>query len=135
MLFWRYPEPKGCVKVTHVKYFNPEEKTREGISKEHWRLLRLEGNDEFMGSLYNFTESFKFQVGPSYIQIRGEERKLEDKTVEGCQNAQKLTRASAKEVAEQDKKETFPEGANVTICEPPKQARGAWADNIGRTDK
>jgi hypothetical protein len=74
-LFWRNSGLAGQLRVSKIKQFGKEDKTRGGISKTNWRLIKLEGDRDFMDSLYNFTSLHKFQLGSSYIQIRGGKRR------------------------------------------------------------
>ena len=50
-------------------------KRRGGTSKRNWRILKLSGDEEFMNSLYRFRDGHKFQIGSSYAQLRGGERR------------------------------------------------------------
>ena len=67
---------RGAVTVSHVKYYRDKDMTFYGESKKGWRLVRLEGNI-FLQSLAKWPESKRFNLGSSFIQIRGGPRKPE----------------------------------------------------------
>ena len=62
---------KGGLKLTHVKYYREDDKTREGNSKKGWRLALLQGCPQFMDSLKKFDQEHRFPIGAGHIIIRG----------------------------------------------------------------
>lgn len=62
---------KGSLKATHVKTYPEGEKSRNGQSKEEWRLVLLQGCSTFMKSLENFEAEHKFSIGCGHVFIRG----------------------------------------------------------------
>ena len=103
------------------------------MSKENWRLLKLKGDERFMESLYQFPANFKFQLGPSYIQIRGGEwcEEEDSNKQKRPQETKAISNQAVECVLRQEDGNIFPEGANTTYVEKPSAARGAWADNLG----
>ena len=75
ILFARNRGLGGTLKVTHIKSYNEEEKTRSGITKKHWRLILMKGCASFMKSLEAFSEDHKFHIGSGHIYISGGARK------------------------------------------------------------
>jgi hypothetical protein len=142
-LFWRNKMLDGNLRVTHVKHFSAEEKTKDGQSKKDWKLLKLQGDEKFMRSIYPYHEKYRFQVGSSFIQIRGglrveEEvtRRREDNEKKGDYRAlENVSKKAITEVMEQENAETGEFDVNdalVTICQGPgeQEKRGEWADNV-----
>ena len=78
-IFKKNPGLKGSVGVFHVKTYEETDVTAHGESKLGWRLLRLQGDREFLKSLEQFPESHRFKLGSAVIQIRGGRRKAEQK--------------------------------------------------------
>ena len=74
-LYGRNHGLSGSFKVTHVKTFGEGDFTQNRVSKQGWRLLKIKGDKEFSESLYNFVEDYRFQLGSSYVQIRGGNRR------------------------------------------------------------
>ena len=65
----------GTLDVTHSRTYGAADKTRAGQPKEGWRLVFLAGCPEFMRSLSMFTETHRFTLGSSGIQLWGGVRK------------------------------------------------------------
>ena len=59
----------GEQKLVQSKTFSARDKTRTGQSMEGWRLLQLQGNDDFLNSLKEYTEDHKFKLGGSLVMI------------------------------------------------------------------
>jgi hypothetical protein len=74
-LFYRNYGLAGKLKISHFKKFKENEKSKAGVSKKSWRLIKLVGDAEFTESIYNFRDNHKFQLGSSYVQIRGGNRR------------------------------------------------------------
>ena len=79
-IFRRTRALRGGLKVTHVKYYGDEERSRTGASKKGWRLVLLQGDSTFMDSLEQFEPEHRFWVGSDRIIIRGGVRKNPSKT-------------------------------------------------------
>ena len=62
---------RGGLRVTHVKKYRPYDRTRNGTSKEGWRLVLLEGCPRFMTELSKFDLDHRFPVGAGHVIIRG----------------------------------------------------------------
>ena len=75
ILFARNRGLGGSLKVTHIKSYKNGETTRAGLSKQHWRLVLLQGCASFMKSLENFEEDHKFHVGSGHVYISGGARR------------------------------------------------------------
>ena len=73
-LYKKNPGLKGDFKVIRSKHYKASEVTGNGQSKEGWRLVTLQGCQEFVDSLANFTEAHNFKVGNGTIQIWGGRR-------------------------------------------------------------
>jgi hypothetical protein len=54
---------------------NLEGKTRDGDDMSSWRIVWLQGDEEFLEPLYNFTSNHRFILGSSAVVIRGGERR------------------------------------------------------------
>ena len=74
VLFSMNRDLQGELQVKRVKTYQKSDVTRAGHSKEGWRLVMLEGNSAIMSSLYPFHEDYKFNLGSSYVHIRGGRR-------------------------------------------------------------
>ena len=70
-LFSRNRGLTGALKVTHIKTYREEEKSRSGLSKKDWKLVLLQGCGSFMKSLEEFDEDHKFSIGCGFVFIRG----------------------------------------------------------------
>ena len=79
-LFSLNPGLRGSLKVTHYKSYAKEDQTRNGTSKEGWRLILLQGCPEFMRSLERYDEDERFSLGAGYVYIRGGARKPRSNT-------------------------------------------------------
>lgn len=66
---------RGSLRATHVKKYKPGDKTRNGVNKDGWRLLLLQGCPAFMRSLEQFSEDDRFSLGSGFVYIRGGTRK------------------------------------------------------------
>ena len=62
---------RGGLRLTHVKRYRKEDKTRDGISKEGWRLVLLQGCPTFMEELRKFDQDHRFPVGAGHVIVRG----------------------------------------------------------------
>ena len=62
---------RGGLRLTHVKRYRPDDRTRDGISKEGWRLVLLQGCPVFMEELKKYDQDHRFPVGAGHIVIRG----------------------------------------------------------------
>ena len=62
---------RGGLRLTHIKHYRPEDKTREGVSKKGWRLALMQGCPEFMEALKKFNQEHRFPVGAGHVVIRG----------------------------------------------------------------
>ena len=74
-IFRRTRQLRGGLKVTHVKHYGDHERSRTGAPKKGWRLVLLQGDEEFMHSLEKFEPEHRFWVGSDRIIIRGGKRK------------------------------------------------------------
>ena len=70
-LFTRNRGLKGALKVTHIKSYREDEKSRSGQSKRDWRLIVLQGCAVFMDSLEAYDEDHKFSIGSGHVFIKG----------------------------------------------------------------
>ena len=70
-------DSKGSVDISHIKTYGEKDVTMFGESKKGWRLVRLDGDREFLDSLEQFPESKRFTLGSGFIQIRGGKRAAE----------------------------------------------------------
>ena len=84
LIFERNKKLKGSLKPVKCKYYAPEDTNLNGTSRRHWRLVHMEGNDEFLRSLAQFPDDEIFQLGSKGVQIRGgtraESRKNRNRT-------------------------------------------------------
>ena len=71
LVFERNKKLKGSLKPVKCKYYAPDDTNLNGTSRRHWRLVHMEGNDEFLRSLTQFPDDEIFQLGSEGIQIRG----------------------------------------------------------------
>ena len=62
---------RGGLRITHIKHYHSEDRTREGLSKEGWRLALLQGCPEFMDELKRFDADHRFPIGAGHVVIRG----------------------------------------------------------------
>ena len=62
---------RGGLRLTHIKHYRPEDKTRDGVSKRGWRLALLQGCPQFMDELKKFDQDHRFPIGAGHIIIRG----------------------------------------------------------------
>ena len=62
---------KGGLRLTHIKHYHDEDRTREGKSKRGWRLALLQGCPEFMEELKRFDQDHRFPIGAGHVIIRG----------------------------------------------------------------
>ena len=67
----------GVLDTLQSETFTASDTTRAGVSKNGWRNVTLEGDQEFLDSLRHFTSSHWFNVGPGSVQIHGGERRTE----------------------------------------------------------
>ena len=67
----------GVLNTLQAETFTASDTTRQGVNKNGWRNVLLEGDDVFMESLSKFTSSHWFNIGPSTVQIHGGERRAE----------------------------------------------------------
>ena len=74
-IFRRNRALRGGLKVTHVKHYGDDERSRTGAPKRGWRLVLLQGDATFMESLERFEPEHRFWVGSDRIIIRGGNRK------------------------------------------------------------
>ena len=70
-LFDQSRKLRGMLRVTHVRTYPDAARSRAGASKRGWRLLLLQGCEEFMESLKNYDTEYKFPVGSGHVMIRG----------------------------------------------------------------
>ena len=72
VLFTRNQETlAGALKVLATRHHGAEERSHKGDSKEHWRTIDLQGNEQFMRCLRVIPESKPFLLGYDTVQIRG----------------------------------------------------------------
>ena len=62
---------RGSLRVTHIKTYHEDDRSRGGQSKKDWRLILLQGCAEFMTSLEAYSEDAQFILGSGHIFIRG----------------------------------------------------------------
>ena len=62
---------KGGLRLTHVKYYREDDRTRDGVSKCGWRLALLQGCPQFMEDLKRFDQDHRFPVGAGHVILRG----------------------------------------------------------------
>ena len=70
-LFDQSRKLRGQLRVTHVRTYPDSARSRAGASKRGWRLLLLQGCDEFLDSLKHYDLEYKFPVGSGHVLIRG----------------------------------------------------------------
>lgn len=72
VLFSRNPEIlAGSLRVLSTRFFGEGEKSHKGESKEHWRVVELQGSEQLMRCLRSIPESRPFLLGYDTAQIRG----------------------------------------------------------------
>ena len=71
LVFERNKKLKGSLRPVKCRYYAPDDVNLNGTSRRHWRLVHMEGNDEFLHSLAQFPDDEIFQLGSEGIQIRG----------------------------------------------------------------
>ena len=79
-IFTRNRQLKGSLKVTHVKSYADDEKSKTGLSKKGWRLIIMQGCSTFMKALEDYDEDFKFALGSGHIYIHGGVRRPRPQT-------------------------------------------------------
>ena len=80
-LMYRNPGLKGKLKATFMKTLNGQ--TREGRSMNKWRVIWLQGDNGFLESLYEYPAEHRFQLGSSYVLIKGgNRRELTEKEID-----------------------------------------------------
>ena len=47
---------KGSLRLTHIKHYRDDDKTRDGVSKRGWRLALLQGCSLFMEEIKKFDQ-------------------------------------------------------------------------------
>ena len=62
---------RGGLRVTHEKTYKDTDFTRNGTSKQGWRLVLLQGCPIFMKSLEKYDQEHRFPVGAGHVLIRG----------------------------------------------------------------
>ena len=67
----------GTLDTLQAETYTAADTTRQGVSKNGWRNVLLDGNDVFLESLSKFTASHWFSIGPASVQIHGGERRAE----------------------------------------------------------
>ena len=70
---------KGSLECVKYKEFKAGEVSKQGESKTHWRLVVLSADEAFMTSIKPFPQSQPFKLGTGTVQIRGGERKHEER--------------------------------------------------------
>jgi hypothetical protein len=74
-LLLRNPELQGRIRSLRMKLFTEREQTKQGTSKAGWRLVVLEGDNDFFQSLNKLEEDHRFTLGGGYIHIKGGDRR------------------------------------------------------------
>lgn len=67
----------GVLDTLEAETFTASDTTRAGVSKNGWRNVLLQGDEEFMASLSDFPALHWFNLGPATVQIHGGERRAE----------------------------------------------------------
>ena len=66
---------RGGLRVTHIKTYRDDDKSRNGVSKAGWRLVLLQGCPRFLKDLERFDHEHRFPVGAGHVLIRGGSRR------------------------------------------------------------
>ena len=64
-------ELAGSIRVMATKFFDAQDTSLKGESKQDWRLISLKSDDQFLRCLRLFPESKPFLLGVDSVQIRG----------------------------------------------------------------
>ena len=70
---------KGDLVLLKSKEFGRKEVSKQGEPKGDWRLALLSGSESFMQSVRHLPNSHPFNVGSASIQLRGGDRRREDR--------------------------------------------------------
>ena len=70
---------RGSLECYQYQVFDKNERSKQGELKTHWRLASLSADEEFMNSIKPFPQSQPFFIGSATIQVRGGERRREEK--------------------------------------------------------
>ena len=70
-LFEWNPMLEGGMEVICSRLYGPGDVTRNGISKEDWRLVWIQGDRAFLESLRHLSENYLFRLYPERVPIRG----------------------------------------------------------------
>ena len=70
-IFHRNTGLQGTIRITCYKRYGIEDATRNGISKEGWRLVYFVGDKRFQDAIAKFPSAHFFTVGSGVSQIRG----------------------------------------------------------------
>ena len=67
----------GVLETLEAETYTASDTTRAGVSKNGWRNVLLQGDEDFLASLSNFPALHWFNIGPASVQIHGGERRAE----------------------------------------------------------
>ena len=67
----------GILDTLQAETYTAADTTRAGVSKNGWRNVLLEGDQEFLESLSEFPSNHWFNIGPATVQIHGGDRRAE----------------------------------------------------------
>ena len=67
----------GILDTLQAETYTAADTTRAGVSKNGWRNVLLEGDQEFLESLSEFPPNHWFNIGPATVQIHGGDRRAE----------------------------------------------------------
>ena len=71
MVFDRNKKLRGTLTPIKCKSFANSDVNQNGTSRKHWRLVHLEGDQEFLDSIAQYPDDHVFKLGADGIQIRG----------------------------------------------------------------
>ena len=95
---------RGGLRLTHIKHYHDDDRTREGKSKKGWRLALLQGCPEFMEELKKFDQDHRFPIGAGHVIIRGGSGRPRGTTERG-----RGTRAGARQKERRHHQDGLPE--------------------------
>ena len=134
----------GILETVQAETFTASDRTRAGVSKNGWRSVLMEGDEEFLKSLGKFTAMHWFNIGPASVQIHGGDRRAE--TAEEIEAKSKRRRFnmpighSLTETAKSSINKSYREDQEAlrrNLIVPPRQAQQSGANRAppGRKKK
>ena len=109
---------RGGLKVTHIKEYADSDRSRQGACKAGWRLILMQGDEEFMKSLEYYGQEHRFPVGSGHVIIRGGNNRPKGQDLGSPQlplQGRGRGRGSAPQLQLQQHPQSRP-GASRTLC-------------------